>query len=85
MLACTQKPLSRLPQGEKLMPLETSIDLENQQNHQIEQKPTPCPLPAGEGQTDTTIAQANQGEVPRRFDLFITTPSNQQIALFSIL
>jgi len=45
------------------MPLETSIDVEKQQNHQ----PT-SPLPIWEGrgigQTDTPINRHNQGEVP---------------------
>ena len=45
------------------MPLEKSITLESQQNYQTEQKPTPCPLPAGEGQTDTPINRHNRGEV----------------------
>ena len=45
------------------MPLEKSITLESQQNYQTEQKPTPCPLPAGEGQTDTPINRHNRGGV----------------------
>jgi len=35
----------------------------NQTCHQAEKKSTSYPLPVGEGQADTPIAQAHQGEV----------------------
>jgi len=66
--------------GQAQLPCEeSSIDLENHHPHQPRTETDSMPSPKGEGQTDTPINRHNRGEVPGRFDLFITPPHNRLI------
>ncbi len=59
------KPLSRLPQGGEAKTSSNKIILGNPTRLSGRKEINSIPSPLGEGQTDTPINHANQGEVPQ--------------------